>query len=137
MDDSWWSIVLTPFKCSILVVYLNPQRKKNCQKVAFWSYLNKHIFGLEFKMFCLHLKIHMLMNWKSTINNSYRPFNNSRLTVYLNPQRGIWKWVIKITAHFLVFIFNSLAVIFLVGSILLSNSKWWMLYKNYCLSITD
>ena len=65
--------------------------KNNCQKVAFWSYLNKHIFGLEFNIFCWHLKTHMLMSWKPTSNNSYRPSDNSRLTVYLNPQRGIWK----------------------------------------------
>eukprot|EP00493_Phyllostaurus_siculus_P025919 UN26264 len=47
--------------------------------------------GLEFKIFCLHLKIHMLMSWGPMSNNSYRRFNNSRLTVYLNPypQRGI------------------------------------------------
>ena len=104
--------------------------KKNCQKVAFWSYLNKHLFGLEFKIFCLHLKIYMLMSWRPTSNNSYRPFNNSRLTVYLNPQRGIWKWLIKIIAHFVLLVFNFLALTFLVGSMLLSNSKWWTVYKN-------
>ena len=104
--------------------------KKNCQKVAFWSYLNKHIFGLEFNIFCWHLKIHMLMSWKPTSNNSYRPFNNSRLTVYLNPQRGIWKWLTKMIAHFVMFLFKFLVVDFLVSSILLSNSKWWMVYKK-------
>eukprot|EP00493_Phyllostaurus_siculus_P008875 UN08984 len=31
--------------------------------------LNKHIFGLEVKIFCLHLKVHMLMSWKPTSNN--------------------------------------------------------------------
>ena len=56
--------------------------------------------------------------------NSYRSLNNSRLTVYLKPQRGIWKWHIKIIAHFVVFLFSSLAVIFLVGLILLSHSQW-------------
>ena len=109
--------------------------KKNFQKAAFWSYLNKHIFGLEFKIFCLHLKINMLMSWKATSNNSYRPFNNSRLTVCMNPQRGIWKWPIKMIAHLVVFVFSSLSVIFLVGSIFLSNSKWWMGYKNCCFQI--
>ena len=98
--------------------------KKNYQKVAFWCYFNKRIFGLDFKIFCLRLKTHMSMIWKPTSNNSYGPFNNSRLTVYLNPQRGIWKWVIKIIAHFMLFVFYSLAVNFLVGSMLLSNSKW-------------
>ena len=138
-DKNFWTLVYQNlkvfqkvFKDTFIVLI-----KKNCQKVAFWSYLNKHIFGLEFKIFCLHLKIHILMSWKPTSNNSYRPFNNSRLTVYLNPQRGIWKWLIKIIAHFVVFVFSSLAVIFFVGSILLSNSKWWMVYKNYCSSITD
>ena len=73
--------------------------KKNCQKVDFLSYLNKHIFGLEFKIFRLRVEIHMLMSWKPTSNNSYRLFNNSRLTLYWSPQRRVWKWLIKIIAH--------------------------------------
>ena len=117
--------------------WLKNNHKEELPKVAFWSYLNKHNFGPEFKIFRFYLKIHMLMSWKRTSNNSYRLFNNSRLPVYLNPQRGIWKWLIKLTTNFVVFVFRSLAVVFLVGSILLSNSKWWMVYKNYCSSITD
>ena len=105
--------------------------KKNCQKVAFWSYLNKHIFGLEFKIFCLHLKIHMLMSWRPTSNNSYRPFNNSRLMVYLNLQRGIWKWLIKIIEYFVLLIFNSLSVmyrIFILQIISIQNTFIFALY---------
>ena len=60
------------------------------------------MFSLEFKIFWLHLKRHMLMSLRPTDNDSYRPFNNSRLTVYLNPKRGIWKLVMKIIAHFVL-----------------------------------
>ena len=94
----------------------------------FWSWILNFLFAS---------KKHMLMSWKPTNNNSYRRFYNSRLTVYFNPQRCIWKWLTKIIAHFVLFVFNSLTVIFLVGSILLPNSEWWTVYKNYYPSITD
>ena len=55
---------------SFLILNRGRRTKKNCQKVTFWNYLNKHIFGLEFKMFCLHLKRRMSMSLKPKSNNS-------------------------------------------------------------------
>jgi len=46
------------------------------------------------------------------------------LTVHLNPQAGIWKFLIKIIVHFVLLLFYSLAVTFLMGLMLLSNFKW-------------
>ena len=43
-----WSLTKSMKKFFLLRIFV---RKKNCQKVAFWSYLNKHIFGLELKFF--------------------------------------------------------------------------------------
>ena len=60
-------------------------------------------------------------------NNSYRPFNNSKLKVYLNPQRRVWKWLVEIIVDFMLFIFNSLAVTFVVGSIL---ERYWRKLPN-------
>ena len=77
--------------------------KEELSKIFFLKLFEQTYFWSWIQNFCLHLKIHMLMSWKPTSNNSYRPFNNSRLTGYLNPQRGIWKWLIKIIAHFMMF----------------------------------
>ena len=44
-------------------------------------------------------------------------------TARLDFEITTFKWLIKIIAHFVVFIFCTLAVIMLVGSILLLNSK--------------
>lgn len=93
------------------------------KKTVFWNYLKKTYFWPWIKIFRLHLKIHMLMSWRPTSNNSYRAFKNSRLTFYLNPQIGIWKRVINTTVRFALFLFYSLAVTFIVNSMLLSNSK--------------
>ena len=73
-------------------------KKKNRQKLDLWSYLTSHnlIFIQNSKMFCLHVKDDMLIGWCPTSLGSYRSFHSSRLVVYLNLQRRMWKWQLMI-----------------------------------------
>eukprot|EP00493_Phyllostaurus_siculus_P019525 UN19834 len=40
--------------------------------------------GCKFKMFVLYLKRHILINWRSMSNSSYRLFNTSNFTLPTN-----------------------------------------------------
>ena len=55
------------------------------RKITIFAYLNKHIFGLEFIIFCWDLKENVVISQKSTSNNSYTLITWN-LTVSLNPQ---------------------------------------------------
>ena len=51
-----------------------------------FPYLTKHIFGIEFIIFCLDLKDNVVINQQSMINNSYTPFIT-------------WNWKVKFDAQ--------------------------------------
>ena len=77
----------------------------------------------------------MLIGWWPTSLGSYRPFNSSRLVAYLNPQRRMWKWQLIYTIQIVLFVMNSFVDTCVVGLILPSIPKLWMVYKNYTWSV--